>query len=259
MHAAICLSGNFRDYKRTLKTFFNIINQFDKCDIFMIYDVTEKKEDVESIKKLLKPVAFKAVKSLEDCNNMNMWYKIQESYKLCKDYYTKKNIEYDIIIRARYDIIFYNKFDFKNLKIKEDTIYVGTANNKLFYYSQEVLLFIKKFLVEEFFFGSPKVMETHMNFFNSISKSKNKCLKYRLSEIDFYIYSNLLMTKIVYLPIYYETFMWKDNFFGYAYNKYKKYPSWGLSFILNKFVILIFIIMILLFLFISKHNCKFLK
>ena len=259
MHAAICLSGNFRDYKRTLKTLFNIIKQFDKCDIFMIYDITEKKEDIESIKKLLKPVAFKAVKSLDDCNNMNMWYKIQESYKICKDYYTKKNIKYDIIIRARYDIIYYNKFDFKNIKIKEDTLYVGTAKNKLFYYCQKILLFIKKFLLEEFFFGSPKVMENHMNFFNLISISKNKCLKYRLSEIDFYIYSNLLMTKIVTLPIFYETFMWKDDFFGYSYKKYKKYPSWGLSFILNRFIILLLITLVLLFLYVNKDSCKFLK
>jgi hypothetical protein len=252
MHAAICISGQFRDYTKTLHSFSNLINQFDKCDVFIIYDENEKEQDIKNVKTLLKPVDSKVVKSLSSCSNLNMWYKIKESYLLCKKYYEKNNIKYDIIIRARYDLLFFNKFDFRNFEINKKELYIGTSFNKLFSTLQRITFFVKKFLLDTFFFGSPEIMDYYMNFYNSIAISNNSCLTRNYPEFDFQKYSDVIHTKIIKLPIYYEHFNFHQNFFKYGIFKLL-HPN-GFRPIYNFKLISIFLI-ILIFYLLYTSNC----
>lgn len=248
MHAALCLSGNFRDYQQTLPTLIKFINNLDKCDVFMLYDKSEKKEDVFKMIQSLNPKKVNSVSSLDDCNNVNMWFKIKESYLICQQYAKENSINYDIIIRCRYDLILSNDFDINKLKIENNTIYIGEIEDHLFRYSQKVFNFNKKFLLDEFFFGKPDVVKNYFTFYDLVIKSSNKCLDKRLGELDFFNYSQLLGDKVKQVPFHYVMYKWRNDFFGYIYKKWNSHPSFIKSFVFNKgnLIVIIFIVLIIL-------------
>ena len=256
MKAAICISGNYRNYKETIYNIKNFSKLFNHCDIFMIYDITENQNDTDEIIKILQPKIFKSIKSINDCANMNMCYKIKESYLICENYMKKFNLEYDIIIRCRYDLLLYNdkNFNFNEIDIKDNSLYVFKPKNKFFKCIQNITYFIEKFVLNDIFFGNPKTMRIYcVYFYNLLKKSKNKCLDYNLSEVNLFRFSNFLNTKIIKIPFNYELNSFRKDFFGYSKKKLKKYPSF-LKFLTNIKLVLLIIIIILAIILLKK--CK---
>ncbi len=183
MKVALCISGQLRSYKETMADLIKFKNHFDECDVFMVYDDLEKKEDIFNIIDKVKPVCVKQVHNLYDCNHSNMWYKIRECFKLCKNNY----IHYDLVIRCRYD--HYIRFNHslneicKNT-IKPNTIYTSyniTFLNRFFYE-----LFLRPvFVSDSFFMCDMKTMKTCADFLEYALQSKNKCLYNKIGEVLF--------------------------------------------------------------------------
>ena len=257
MKAALCISGNYRNYKETIYNIKKFSKLFQHCDIFMIYDITEKKNETDEIVKILKPKIFKSIKSIDDCANINMFYKIKESYLICEDYMNKFNFKYDIIIRCRYDILLYNdkNINLNEIDIKDNSLYIFKQKNKFFKSVQNIIYFFEKFVIDEFFFGNPKTMKTYcIDFYNLLKKSKNKCLDYNLSEVNLFTFSNFLKTKIIKIPFNYELNAFKKDFIGYSLIKLKKYPSFFKC--LKNIKLHLLIIIVILIVIIIKDKLK---
>ena len=253
MRAALCISGNYRNYKETIYNIKNFSKLFQHCDIFMLYDVNEKKNETKEIINILKPKKYKSVTSINDCPNMNMWYKIKEAYLICENYMKKFNIKYDIIIRCRYDLFVYNdkNLNLNQINVKDNSLYIFTAKNKLFRLAQNITYHIQKIVLHDIFFGNPETMRIYcIDFYNLLKKSKNKCLEYNLPEVNLFRFSDFLNTNIIQLPINYELNSFKKDFFGYSKKKLVAYPSFiktGLNIKLLLYIIIIILISVIVF------------
>ena len=263
MKAALCLSGNFREYNRTLPSILKFIEHFKLCDVFIIYDITEKKEDLNNIINYLKPTKCKSVTSMDVCNNLNMWYKIKESFLLCKEYCKENNFlisnYYDIVIRCRFDLILENNLNFNNIIVDPNTLYYGSISDTLFRNIQKLSYLSKKFLLDEFFFGAPELVEKYFLFYDIILKSNNKCLEYGLGESDFFFYSKVLGTTLKKIQFHYIMYQWKDNLIGYTQKKWKNYPAIKNGFFSNKGTVVVILLIVFMILYIRELLNKYLK
>lgn len=241
MKVAICISGNFREYKNSLPSIINLTSQFDICDIFMVYDVSENINDVKNVVRILNPKQIKQVHSIHNCNNLNMWYKIKESYLLCENYSEQHKMNYDLIFRTRYDIKYCTIYDLTKIKYDDKTLYVPylcefNVINNLGY-------IIDDFLRDDIFFGKPATMKIFMNFYDVIKDSKNNCSKYSASECYFNKYLNLM--KYDYKRVSFRCSLLKhNNATKLRYEKIKKNPRWIIYFLFNKYVVVLLIILI---------------
>lgn len=250
MRVAICISGNFREYKKTLHSITNLTSQFDVCDIFMTYDSSENTDDVTNVINMLKPVQTKQLNSPHICNNLNMWYKIKESYLLFENYSKQKNINYDLIFRTRYDMTYCTNYDLTKIKYEYNTLYVPYTCE--YNVTCRVGYTIFDLLRDDIFFGKPSTMKLFMNFYDVIKKSKNKCLEYNPPEHDFVTYLHAVNHKCKKVP--FKCSILKFNSLpDVIYTKFKTHPKWISHFLFNKYIMTVIILLIL---FVCIYLCK---
>lgn len=132
----LCMPGSFRSLEYTLDTindkliknnknkykiiiFFYIPNDkykdkiklFDKLDIEIIYEI---KNDIELNLPNINWINFAQQTKNNKCGingYLQQLYGIEQSFKLLKEYEEKNNIKFDIICRARSDVLFINNID----------------------------------------------------------------------------------------------------------------------------------------------------
>jgi hypothetical protein len=154
MRTALCLSGQSRSYKKSIKSLKKeIIDKYD-CDVFIhtwrdggkkvgneyIKDF-EKSQWVEEIdysfikeynpKKIKIDYTdynkfYKKTPLSRFYNTLMMWYSIYQSNNLKKEYEKEFGIKYDCVIRCRFDLYF-EKFEITELK--SNTIYLPPNEN----------------------------------------------------------------------------------------------------------------------------------
>ena len=255
MKKAIIISGFFRTYKKTLKSIYEFLKTLDNCDIFIVYDLSEKKEELNEIINLLKPKKIKGVKSTYNCDYLNMWYKISESYLLCKNYMEETNIKYDMVMRLRLDLYINNenKVNLNKINIEKNTVYTFNFDNFIIRLIIKLInKFNKKLLLQDIFLGDINVMNLLCVEYFKILKLNYECLNKKSAESSFYIFTDLLDIKINTLNIYYILYSFKSNLTGYSLYKLKKYPIFFKDYIIHFFYI-IGIFFIFLYLFIYKY------
>lgn len=183
---AFCFSWQARTLDQTYLFFQK--NLFDAAiEQWFDYDVfcaVEDDEDVDKI-NLLNPTKVEKIKSTEIkkiidkeypnnfeefrekywfidldwtylVNNLQQFYKVQKSILLMKNFWENKKLNYDIVVRLRFDFIFFNKLNFirisdvvKNWEIlcnKYDTskffIKIWEINDFFFFWTEKSMLFL---------------------------------------------------------------------------------------------------------------------
>jgi len=154
MKVALLLSGHARTYKDTAASIIeNIIKPFE-ADVFIhTWDLTEtageiwreekspiEKTDIDFIKAKFKPIRYivsdhpiTESKTYEDgINKLSTHRMLQSTFyatSLMDDYCRETGVEYDVVIRCRFDLIINTKFKLVD-DVKDNIIYTAyNANN----------------------------------------------------------------------------------------------------------------------------------
>jgi hypothetical protein len=97
-------------------------------------------------------------------NAVSMFYKIQSTFELCEEYSSRNNIEYDIIIRIRPDIVYNNIIDIGNIK-------KSLLTNELYMpYSHGKYTTVTKNIMDHFFYGNIEIMQKITKMYSIIYK-----------------------------------------------------------------------------------------
>lgn len=263
MKIAITLTGQLRDYNKTLPSIINFCNNFN-IDIFLLIDNKESKNDVYNVINLTKPKNVKYIDSLDDCGNINMWYKIKKGYEQIKNYEHINNFKYDFYIRCRYDLLIrdYN-ININFNKLDKNILYFGEKNYNLIPISKYADYFMDC-NSDEFFISGEKNMNIYCNFYDILINSNNRCLEHHTSENQLYYFINFNYTKTKFLNIKYRWACFSDiECIKYHRLKDKKniYKG-GTNTVIKKFINYLrdFIIAVLFtYLFIRLNNKTFCK
>jgi hypothetical protein len=247
MKISISITGQFRDYKKTLPSIVNFCTAYN-IDIFLLIDITEKEEEISDVISLSNPVDVKYVESLDDCGNMNMWYKIQKGYEQIKEYENINNFSYDFYIRCRYDVLI-RSFNVDFNQLNKNTLYFGKKDYNLkpvWSTYTDAAFGVKS---DEFFLSGEKNMNIYCNAYDLISQSNNKCMEKHLSEKQFYNLIQFMYTDTQYLDIKYRWVCFSDiECLVYQGGKTKKGlytgPIKSTVIIALKYIVVIFIIVI---------------
>ena len=109
-------------------------------------------------------------------------YGIQESYKLVENYEKENNINFDIILRVRTDVIFKNELDLQKYNI--DKLYIPTFHG----YSG---------INDRFAFGLKKHMTSYMHMYDNIYKMA-AIEQLNLSQAEVFCMINLMYHNVPY-------------------------------------------------------------
>jgi len=139
MKIAISLSGQTRTYihcHKTLIEYFNnhdvdyFIHSWDDVDFSMYNpkDVIVENYHDDNFIDLEKKLFSTYPASTKPFHNMfSMWYSNYKSNKLRQKYQKENNINYDIVVRCRFDLFFNGQF--QSHSIDDKTIYAPSHNN----------------------------------------------------------------------------------------------------------------------------------
>ncbi len=202
MKIAICFSGASRDFNSCLPSIKKYLIQNNDVDFFLhLWDSTKKTEDISynfkwknyegdinRIIELLKPKKYVIdtfnkdweeiilKESRIEPNKLNtqndknygfnccsMYYKIKLCYQLVEDYMKETGVNYDIIIRARFDFIWEKYINFDNFD-----------ENKLYLIKDRYATASKLVTNDKYFAGSPKIMKIMCNLFDNLSLYQSK-------------------------------------------------------------------------------------
>jgi len=182
MKCALFLPGHMRHYKKTFLNQNKTIINPNKCDIFistsnLITAITEsgkcitKEKDTKILEKEIISVYGNKLKSLiinpEENNDLGpdwsgqQWKRLQECFEQKNLYEKENNFNYDVIIRARTDLVYS-----KPLKLTEENI----KNNKVSLFKH----FNRKIPIhDQFAYGHSDSMEYYCNLIDVyISREK---------------------------------------------------------------------------------------
>ena len=184
---AICISGSLRSLEYCIDNFINNVYEPNKenFNITLFYflpdDINSKKIDLLN---KLNPV-IKIEKDIEHPNLNILWigtvvvsrdnvstggikgyiqqlYGIEQSFIMVEDYEIENNIEFNVILRCRSDVIFtepvyINKYDLNNIIVPS---FIGDRGHGI---------------NDRFAFGNRNIMKVYMNMYSNIYKiTKNK-------------------------------------------------------------------------------------
>jgi len=187
INIAICMSGHFRTYalcKQNIKTNiidvlknngFNVnlfLSSWDSqkspnCDIegFNNYEFEPSKEEYFiknfSTNDYLKYPGLCC--NITSSNAISSFYKMYKSFCMSKEFENSNNINYDIIIRMRPDIIYNNPIDVGIIKkcLLKDSIYMPFSHGKY--------TIVTKYMMDHFFLGNRNTMEKNMLTYENIN------------------------------------------------------------------------------------------
>jgi hypothetical protein len=254
MKISISITGQFRDYNKTFESILHFCN-INNIDIFLLIDNSEKKEEISDIISLSNPVDVKYVDSINDCGNINMWYKIKKGYEQIKEYENKNNFKYDFYIRCRYDLLI-NNFNVDFNQLNKDTLYFGKKDyNLLSLFFSKYMYYLLDYCPDEFFISGEKNMNIYCNLYDNLIYSNNRCLENHTSENQFYYFVKFYYTDTEYLNIKYKWVCFSDlECMKYHYSKREIYKGSIKSImkLILKYLLIIIIIIILVKMKISK-------
>jgi hypothetical protein len=171
---ALCISGREDNIEYCYNSWKKYLLSNNDVDIFIhINDCTDSvKKFIEDIIKPINVIYEDPI--LDNTNNwypnMNiMFYRIYMCNLMKNEYSLNNNVNYDIVIRLRPDIVFYQQL----------TIDKFTDSNILYLPCYKILKIINVFnfaINDQLFLGSNKVMDKLCNFYINSNKYKNfKC------------------------------------------------------------------------------------
>jgi hypothetical protein len=151
MKIALCLSGKARSsmfcYSYIYDAFMNnghdvdvFIHSWDDCRVFDLYrpKKLEINSDKEALNTLLPMLDLSGIKIEGNVqNNVLMYYSIKKCFDLIDD-------EYDVVIRARFDLLLQPKFDIESilndLKNKKYDIYIPNEEFNMGGYNDQLAI-----------------------------------------------------------------------------------------------------------------------
>jgi hypothetical protein len=199
MKIALCFSGHLRNFNYAIDNIIeNIINPLknndeNTIDIFIsTWDKNGLRSNnwqgdinyINEIENKLKPKIidienenrnyfienyssqqYKKFKlcSSDTCSNASsMWYKVYKSFQLVEKYSKENNINYDILVRIRPDVIYHNKLDYKTFinNFQNETIILPEWHGK---YEE-----INHQIMDQFAIGKYEIMKKYFNTFENI-------------------------------------------------------------------------------------------
>ena len=125
---AVCIGGQIRTALESIKSFNNFFKDED-IDVFIhtwyMPDVEDHTDIIEQIKTLYKPKKFliQESKHHERLNFETMLKTICLSNELRKDYEVENDINYDIVVKYRFDLIFPEYIQFPKGECLPRTVY----------------------------------------------------------------------------------------------------------------------------------------
>ncbi len=165
MKIALLLSGFVRNFD---------FDNFEKnllsedVDVFAHISDDEEKSDryissSSTIEKLKPKLVIKEKEIEEKSNLFRQWYKVNSIFSRFVEWSDENQISYDVIVRCRYDILFFDKIKF----LIDDKLHIPREHlidrNKLSSPSDECICDI-------FCFGGMEVMKKYFNFFHHLSE-----------------------------------------------------------------------------------------
>jgi uridine kinase len=178
MRIAILISGYNRTFDSNIDNLFSNIIQEHTTDIFL--HITDKQDEdkylnnpinINVIKQKLKPKISIINSNLKFSSNPKINNLLNQHYKffqlnLLKNQISKiENIKYDLVIKYRPDLYFYDAINFNNLK--NDTIYIP-SDSKI---DKKKLKSINdNYLCDTFAYGTDSVMNIYFEIFNHCSE-----------------------------------------------------------------------------------------
>jgi hypothetical protein len=199
MKVAICLSGQTRNWKSSYQSIKNQIIEKYNADVFIhTWDVFGKMIPHHYIKNYndnFDEINYEFIKNYKPkkiqidwpkydtfkqkinesrfYNTLMMWYSIDKSNQLRKEYEFENNIKYDIIIRCRFDLFFEN---FVINDVNKNTIYLPPNEN----IDNPFTIEMKKMLLEmgtkympndQLAYGVPDVMEYYCSVYDILNNN----------------------------------------------------------------------------------------
>lgn len=174
MKIAICLSGqirdNFSEFIEKLQKF--VINNYN-CDIFLCTDSIYKE-------KLTNKDIFTDIKFIDfnddlykkyklaslSMGHASYFYKIHKCNKLLQKYKKHNNVDYDLVLHLRPDLIINEKINFR--KIDKNTIYGPWPTNKIINLTNSINLVNRLcILSDQIFYGNYNTMKNLCNFYKN--------------------------------------------------------------------------------------------
>jgi len=176
LKVAVCFAGLPRLYENTVPNWKKFIKKYN-ADVF-VHTWTETEKNIKPIQTAFGPIQLMFEKQLDfdtklyvdriwphrskPSNVLSMWYSINRSIDLCNNYSIEKNINYDIVCRARFD------WEFDDIElIPQDGITVpddpGLSGHNFTYYSKPYVGHN-----DQFGYGDINSMTEYANTFNNI-------------------------------------------------------------------------------------------
>jgi hypothetical protein len=188
---AICMSGHTRTFNECkdniannvikplidsgcyINTFFSTWNDSDYCNSIQNLDNFCTEINLENYDSDYFTIQFSSQQYIQypglcchttASNAASCHYKIADSFSLAEKYSKNNNINYDIIIRIRPDIVYNNIIDIGNIKaaLLNDYLYMPFSHGKY--------TCVTKNLMDHFFYGNVRTMKKTMDAFNNISE-----------------------------------------------------------------------------------------
>jgi hypothetical protein len=171
MHIAVLIYGRLNKCVEHYDNIMNSIGNEHTIDFFLSSD-NSNKDLLDNFINLYNPVSYINDEINYSCydlekypgkrgetkiNNMICHFiNKQRVYTLLENYVEKENINYDIILTIRVDLVFYEKFIFNN-EIEENTIYIPRGYDH-----------IDKAINDQIAYGNILVMKKYMNIIQNI-------------------------------------------------------------------------------------------
>jgi len=197
MKTAVCISGLSRSYKETYTLFKeNILDQLPgEYDIFIS---TWETEDILDIKDLYKPTLIKTDPNIpEDLkwyeewknfytrfpnnsdanpgNTVPMLYKVKDCMQMVEGYSKTVGVEYDFVIRTRFDIIHSTPLNLYQLLSIQNKNYLGIHNSNVQHEPG--------WLYDGFAFGNWETMKIYSNLYDNLLEQAQKSNSWVIHEI----------------------------------------------------------------------------
>lgn len=186
LNIAVCFSGHLRTYEncalnindKIIKPLtdsginvYTFLSTWDKnCNLISTnnltdYEIEESKEDFFLKSYTRDNYNSKYSGKLTCPNSISMLYKMNKVYKLANEYGLKNNINYDVIIRIRPDVIYDNFLSTQLIKESlnsNNTIYMPNHHGKY--------IEVTKYISDQFFFGNTESMKKIMTIYQKIDE-----------------------------------------------------------------------------------------
>jgi len=198
MKIAICISGNkgrFSEVKDNIKEMllysenivFTVLDEYIDIETNRNLYINEQSFYIDNLKSFNNHKREETIVN----NTLQMYYKIYKCSQLKQEYEKEKNIKFDICVRTRPDLLFFNKIDFNYISdnkivIPEDYNYLDGFCDQFWYSDSytydkiaELYLKIPEYINDGCLFHPETLLSYHCNH-NNIECIVQNDLKFKI-------------------------------------------------------------------------------